>query len=148
MLVIGTALLASPKSNKDAAMNHDNRGRLVIDTNGNWRLYTNSVPGGCTVLGTVSSGGETGALVVTEAGIYSMLNARVYRRLDQSKVKAALGVTKDPGRPSELGPTAKRRSIWLSDDDWELAKQIASTQGLKDASQGVRIALRAASVSE
>ncbi len=70
---------------------HLNRGRITIDPDGNWRLYTNSIPAGCTVLGTVTRGEtETGVLVQTEAGIYSMLNHRVYKALDQRKVIAAL----------------------------------------------------------
>jgi hypothetical protein len=86
-------------------MVHQNRGRLTVDPDGNWRFYTNSVPAGCTALGTVTRDGETGALVVTEAGIYSMLNERVYRALDQRKVKAALSPEGGRGRPA-LGERA------------------------------------------
>ncbi len=28
-----------------------NRGLIVVDTNGNWRLHTTSIPAGCTALG-------------------------------------------------------------------------------------------------
>lgn len=29
-------------------MTHDNRGRLTVNTDGNWRLYTNTLPNGKT----------------------------------------------------------------------------------------------------
>lgn len=117
-------------------MTQENRSRLTVDTDGNWRLYTNAVPGGCTVLGTVSRDGETGALVVTEAGIYSMLNARVYRGLDQRKVKAALGIQQDVGRPAALAE-GKRRNIYIDAESWGKAQKI----GNGNASDGIRIAL-------
>ena len=120
-------------------MVHQNRGRLTVDTDGNWRLYTNSVPGGCTVLGTVTRDGETGALVVTEAGIYSMLNARVYRGLDQRKVKAALGVPMDVGRPTELDG-GKRVQVYLDAE----SVAIASKLGNGNVSDGIRKALKKA----
>lgn len=123
-------------------MTHENRSRVTVDVDGNWRLYTNSVPGGCTVLGTVSRDGETGALVVTEAGIYSMLNARVYRGLDQRKVKAALGVSQDVGRPVELDG-GKRVQVYL--DSKSLA--IASKLGNGNTSEGIRLALSIAATT-
>lgn len=114
----------------------NNRGRITVDTTGNWRLYTNSMPAGCTPLGTVSRDGETGALVVTEAGIYSMLNARVYRGLDQRKVKAALGIQNEPGRPPEMAG-GKRSNIYLDAASRETAESI----GNGNISEGIRIAL-------
>lgn len=45
-------------------MTHTNRGRLTVDTNGNWRLYTNTIPVNSTPLGTVTRDeSDTGALV-------------------------------------------------------------------------------------
>lgn len=120
----------------------NNRSRVIVDTDGNWRLYTNSMPAGCTPLGTVSRDGETGALVVTEAGVYSMLNARVYRGLDQRKVKAALGIANDPGRPPEM-TGGKRTNIYLDDD----SRAIAEKLGNGNFSEGIRIALKIASKS-
>ncbi len=117
-------------------MVHENRGRLTVDPDGNWRLYTNSIPGGCTVLGTVTRDGETGALVITEAGIYSMLNERVYRALDQRKVKAALVPEDGRGRPSEM-QDGKRRNIYIDADSWEAAIRL----GNGNASEGIRKAL-------
>jgi len=121
-------------------MTHENRGRLTVDPDGNWRLYTNSIPAGCTVLGTVTRDvGETGALVLTNAGIYSMLNERVYRGLDQRKVRAALGMPDAPvGRPQEMAEGG-RRNIYISNADWQRAQEI----GGGNASKGIQIALAA-----
>jgi hypothetical protein len=122
-------------------MTHDNRGRLTINPDGNWRHYTNSMPAGCTPFGTVTRDGcETGALVRTEAGIYSMLNERVYRSLDQRKVIAALGLTQSVGRP-KIMEDARRRNISIDDASWEIAQRL----GDGNASEGIRKALAMAS---
>lgn len=123
-------------------MTHDNRGRLTVNTDGNWRLYTNSIPAGCTVLGTVTrDGAETGALVQTEAGIYSMLNARVYRGLEQRKVAAALGIEQQTvGRPAEMAG-GKRVQVYLDAE----SISIASSLGKGNVSEGIRKALKQAS---
>ena len=123
-------------------MTHDNRGRLTVNTDGNWRLYTNSIPAGCTVLGTVTrDGAETGALVQTEAGIYSMLNARVYRGLEQRKVAAALGIEQPTvGRPAEMAG-GKRVQVYLDAE----SISIASSLGKGNVSEGIRKALKQAS---
>lgn len=73
-------------------MNHPNRGRLTVDINGNWRLYTNIIPAHSRAVGTVTRNGyDTGALVLIEAtGIYAQVNAGVLRALPQAKVKAAI----------------------------------------------------------
>lgn len=117
-------------------MTHEGRGRLTVDPDGNWRLYTNSIPAGCTALGTITRDGETGALVQTEAGIYSMLNARVYRALDQRKVRAALGLNNDAGRPAELSG-GKRVNVYLDAASLERAAEL----GNGNVSEGIRIAL-------
>lgn len=121
---------------------HLNRGRIVVDPNGNWRLYTNSIPAGCKVLGTVTRDGvETGALVQTEAGIYSMLNARVYRGLEQRKVAAALGIEQTTvGRPAEMAG-GKRVQVYLDAE----SISIASSLGKGNVSEGIRKALKQAS---
>jgi hypothetical protein len=117
---------------------HLNRGRIVVDTNGNWRIYTNSIPAGCTVLGTVTRDGiETGALVQTEAGIYSMLNARVYRGLEQRKVAAALGLEPPAvGRPPEM-TGGKAVKVYLDTESIATAQQL----GGGNVSEGIRKAL-------
>lgn len=118
---------------------HLNRGRIVVDTNGNWRLYTNSIPAGCTVLGTVTRDGvETGALVQTEAGIYSMLNARVYRGLEQRKVAAALGIEQTTvGRPAEM-QGGKKVNTYLDAESIAIATRL----GNGNVSEGIRKALK------
>lgn len=123
---------------------HLNRGRIVVDPNGNWRLYTNSIPAGCKVLGTVTRDGvETGALVQTEAGIYSMLNARVYRGLEQRKVAAALGIEQTTvGRPAEMAG-GKRVQVYLDAE----SISIASSLGKGNVSEGIRKALKQAKPS-
>lgn len=120
---------------------HLNRGRIVVDTNGNWRLYTNSIPAGCTVLGTVTRDGvETGALVQTEAGIYSMLNARVYRGLEQRKVAAALGIEQTTvGRPAEM-QGGKKVNTYLDAESIAIATRL----GNGNVSEGIRKALKSA----
>jgi len=71
---------------------HTNRGRLTVDSNGNWRLYTNTIPANGRAIGTVTRGiGDTGALVLIETtGIYVQVNAGALRSLPQGKVLAAL----------------------------------------------------------
>ena len=67
-----------------------NRGRITVNLGGAWRLYTDTAPAGCRMLGTVTRDSEVGALAMTEVGIYSMVNARVFRSLNQRKVLTAL----------------------------------------------------------
>lgn len=73
-------------------MTHDNRGRLTVDTGGNWRLYSNTIPPGFEALGTVTqSVGDTGALVRQQAtGTYAQLNAGAVKSLDPRKINDAL----------------------------------------------------------
>ena len=73
-------------------MAHINRGRLAINTGGNWQLYTNTLPAGSEGIGTISRGEiDVGALVrITATGLYVQINAGVIRALDQRKVDAAI----------------------------------------------------------
>lgn len=73
-------------------MTHSNRGRLVVDTNGKWQLYTYTMPVGYTTLGTVTRpDGHTGALArIEKTGVYVQINAGAARSLDQRKIIAAL----------------------------------------------------------
>ena len=116
-------------------MTHNNRGRLVVDTNGNWRLYTNTIPANSTALGTVTRDeGDTGALVRMNAtGAYVQVNAGAIRSLDGRKVAAALGTA---GRPVEMAG-GKRRNIYLDAASREKAERI----GNGNVSEGIRIAL-------
>lgn len=119
-------------------MNHDNRGRLTIDSAGNWRLYANKIPAGAVPLGTVTrDGADTGALVRYEAtGLYAQINAGAVRSLDGRKVAAALGTT---GRPAEI-EDGRRVSVYLD------PASIAAAEALGDGSisAGIRRALKGA----
>lgn len=65
---------------------------IKVNTAGNWRLYTNTVPDTMTVLGTVTRNEiETGALCqVRSTGAYVSLQAGAIRTLPQREVRAAL----------------------------------------------------------
>ena len=72
-------------------MTHEQRGRITVDLNGNWRLYSNVLPSTAKALGTVIVSGETGALIYfAETKIYARLNAQVVKPLNQRKVIAAI----------------------------------------------------------
>jgi len=116
-------------------MTHNNRGRLVVDTNGNWLLYTNTLPANSTPLGTIARDiGDTGALVRMETtGLYVQVNAGAIRSLDGRKVAAALGTA---GRPAEM-TGGKRSNIYLDAASREAAERI----GNGNISEGIRIAL-------
>ena len=116
-------------------MTHNNRGRLTVDTNGNWRLYTNTIPANATPIGTVTRDiGDTGALVRIETtGAYLQVNAGAIRSLDGRKVAAALGTA---GRPAEMAG-GKRSNIYLDAASREAAERI----GNGNISEGIRLAL-------
>lgn len=67
-----------------------NRGRYTVTIGGPWRLYTNSIPPGWTMLGTIQRGMEIGALALSPAGIYAQLNAGAIRPLDQRKISTSM----------------------------------------------------------
>ena len=116
-------------------MTHNNRGRLTVDVNGNWRLYTNTLPANATPIGTVTRDvGDTGALVrMDKTGVYAQINAGAIRNLDGRKVAAALGIT---GRPEEMDG-GKRVNVYLDAASLERACDI----GNGNISKGIRIAL-------
>ncbi|NMG56516.1 hypothetical protein [Aromatoleum aromaticum] len=116
-------------------MTHINRGRLTVNPDGNWRIYTNTLPAGCTPLGTVTRDeGDTGALArIDRTGAYVQVNAGVLRDLDGRKVAAAMGTA---GRPAEM-QGGKRRNVYLDDESWRKAQAL----GGGNASDGIRIAL-------
>ena len=116
-------------------MTHNNRGRLTVDVNGNWRLYTNTLPENATPLGTVTRDvGDTGALVrMDKTGVYAQINAGAIRNLDGRKVAAAMGIT---GRPEEMDG-GKRVNVYLDASSLERARDI----GNGNISVGIRIAL-------
>ena len=117
-------------------MTHANRGRLAVDTNGNWRLYTNTIPANSTPLGTVTRDeSDTGALVRIETtGAYVQVNAGAILRLDGRKVAAALGIA---GRPEELSG-GRKVNTYLDADSIAIAARI----GNGNVSEGIRKALK------
>ena len=119
-------------------MNHVSRGRITVDTNGNWRLYAPVLPDGATPLGTVTVGAETGALVrIERTGAYVIANAGAIRNLDGRKVSAALGTS---GRPSEMDG-GKRVNVYLDAESIAVAAKI----GNGNVSDGIRKALKQSS---
>lgn len=119
-------------------MSHTNRGRLTVGINGNWQLYTNTIPANSTPLGTVTRDeSDTGALVRIDAtGVYVQVNAGVIHSLDGRKITAALGAA---GRPSEM-VGGKKVNTYL--DAESIA--IASRLGNGNVSEGIRKALKQA----
>lgn len=115
-------------------VNHTNRGRLVVDTSGNWALYAPTLPTGAVALGTVTrTDGDTGALIRFErTGQYAQVNAGAVRTLDGRKVSAAIGTH---GRPS-LG--TRRINVTLDDETVEAARAL----GNGNLSEGLREAVR------
>lgn len=114
---------------------HQNRGRITVDTNGNWRLYTSTIPANSTPLGTVTRDGhDNGALVRIDAtGAYVQVNAGAVRSLDGRKVAAALGTA---GRPPKMH-MGGRINVYLDQASIEKALDI----GGGNVSAGIRAAL-------
>lgn len=79
---------------------HGPNNSITVNTDGNWRLYTNTLPINSIPLGTVTRDGyDIGALVrIKKTGSYVQVNASVIRSLDGRKVAAALGTIGGPGR--------------------------------------------------
>lgn len=115
--------------------NHENRGRITVDTDGNWRLYAPNLPAGAEALGTVTRDGiDTGALVRFSAtGRYAQINGMAVRNLDGRKVGGALG---SQGRQSAL-VGGRRVQVYLDDASLEAASRI----GDGNVSDGIRRAL-------
>lgn len=112
--------------------------KITVDTAGNWKLYTNTLPSNSTALGTVTRDGfDTGALVRIEStGLYAQVNAGTIRSLDGRTVAAALGTA---GRPSEM-EGGKRVNVYLDADSLAIAAKL----GDGNVSEGIRKALKQA----
>jgi len=91
-------------------MNHKNRSRLTVDINGDWKKYLQSHTDddGFVAVGTVS---------MSDNEIYALLHCQStekyiavrdgnsdieFLKLDQRKVKAALGISNNAGAPVQL----------------------------------------------
>jgi len=116
-------------------MTHTNRGRLAVNLDGKWRLYTNTIPRDAEALGTVTQGeGYTGALVKLPSGLYVQINAGAMRNLEGRKVAAALGTA---GRPSEMAG-GKKVNTYLDAESIAIARRL----GNGNVSEGIRKALK------
>jgi hypothetical protein len=114
-------------------MTHTNNNRLTVEVGDKWRLYTNTLPDGAEAIGTVSRGGDVGALVKLSSGKYAQIKAGVLRILDGRKVVAALGTA---GRPPEMDE-GRKVNTYL--DAKSIA--IAAKLGNGNVSHGIRRAL-------
>lgn len=114
---------------------------IEINKDGNWKLYTNTLPVNSVAAGTVTRDGYyTGALVRIKAtGLYVQVNAGAIRNLDQKKVMDAIGA----GRPPKM-TDGKRRNIYIDEASWQKAKELGNGK----PSEGIRVALAHASRSE
>ena len=123
-------------------MAHNNRGRILVDIAGPWKLYAGPLPTGVEPIGTVTRDeGETGTLVrIIATGIYAQLNAGAISSLPQRKVAAALTAAgyHSAGRPAEM-EDGRRRNVYVDDASWERALKL----GNGNASAGIRAALEA-----
>lgn len=101
---------------------------MQINQNGNWRLYTNTLPANSTPLGTITVGGcDTGALArINATGVYVQVNAGAIKRLDGRKVAAALGLLGRPPIPPDQRSDAKPRSVRLSEARWAKLKSLGT----------------------
>lgn len=122
-------------------MPHSSRSRLTVDINGQWRLYTSTLPADAVPLGTITCDGyDTGALVRFEAtGLYAQVNTKAIRNLDGRKVAAALGLS---GRPQQL-IEGRRVNVYLD----ALSIATAAKLGNGNVSDGIRQALTHAASS-
>lgn len=118
-------------------MSHDNRDRLTVDPDGDWRQYAKIIPHNYTPLGTVTRDGQTGALVRIETtGVYVQLNGAGIRNLPGRKIAAALGLV---GRPAEMAG-GRRVNVYLDAESLKIAADL----GNGNVSEGIRTALRGA----
>lgn len=118
-------------------MSNNNRSRITVDIPGTPNLYQpHSLPG-WEIIGVVSRGeDDIGALVKNlNTGIYCQANNSAVRSLDQRKIKAALGIGNNAGRPA-IG--VKPHTVTLTDDEWAALKKA----GGGNASDGIRLLLK------
>jgi len=79
--------------------------RVRVDPSGDWRACTDTLPKGCTVLGTVSGGAHTGALVrLAESGNLVMVRAGVIGMLNQRQVRMLLEAAERMASEIEMLP--------------------------------------------
>jgi hypothetical protein len=121
-------------------MNHKNRGQLTVDLDGNWRKYNFFIPEWAHPIGAATCGDLSGVLVHQADGIYSLIHGECQvLKLDQRKVKAALGISNNAGRPLLLNG-AKRCNLVLDAD----TRSIFDRLGDGKMSVGARVAAQIA----
>lgn len=69
-------------------MGNLNRGRYIIDRNGDWTQFVKVCPEGWKMLGTIQSGKYTGALALHKDGRYVLVNKVQTLPLTEQKVVA------------------------------------------------------------
>lgn len=107
-------------------MSHDNRSRVTVELGATSLLHGVGNLPGWEQVGLVTVGAETGALVVNKrTGTYAMCHGNSIRTLDQRKIKAALGISNNAGRPAlPDNELAKTRAIRLSDAHYAKLKHL------------------------
>jgi hypothetical protein len=79
--------------------------RVTVDPSGDWRACTDMLPKGCTVMGTVSMGANTGALVqLVDSGNLVMVRAGVIGMLNQRQVRQLLEAAERQEAATEMLP--------------------------------------------
>lgn len=69
---------------------------LRVDPQGDWKACTATIPRACSVIGTVTSDGTTGALVkLAHTGAYVKVIAGEIQMVNQLKVEQALAALRD-----------------------------------------------------
>lgn len=83
--------------------------RVTVDPSGDWRACTDTLPKGCAVLGTVSIGQNTGALVqLADSGNLVMVRAGVIGMLNQRQVRQLL----EAAERQETAPEMLPADLW------------------------------------
>lgn len=79
--------------------------RVTVDPSGDWRGCTDTLPKGCTVLGIISIGQNTGALVqLADSGNLVMVRAGVIGMLNQRQVRQLLEAAERQETALEMPP--------------------------------------------
>lgn len=83
--------------------------RVTVDPSGDWRACTDTLPKGCTVLGRISIGQNTGALVqLADSGNLVMVRAGVIGMLNQRQVRQLL----EAAERQETAPEMLPADLW------------------------------------
>ena len=68
-----------------------NRGRYTVIIDGPWRIYSNTIPSGWTIIGTIQRDWQAGALALSPVGLYAQINGgNIVNQLDQRKTINAI----------------------------------------------------------